>query len=309
MSELNTECPICLEDLKIKDSATLECGHEFHLCCIKELWNPRCPMCRADLKCESLSEEDMGKIRDRFIIDNDDEYIPLISSWEYSSIEEFDDTLRSDDVVYMNYSQSELTRRLEIYREREATIRRSANAMLDIHRQSIANLLRDPMDSNYQDCYLDSRERLRVTLEKHQNEFESLQEYSRSRPSGVIFCDKCANTHEEGDDEMCNFLAEKIKPYVDDMDLNEFSLELFDTRDTALYNIRRRYKIPGCLDCNIRMLNMDSSVCERCRERHIEDTSEGCTLYGCAIHAGPWPKLPWPYNDMNFDDMTFDDIF
>lgn len=48
------ECPICFENLKIKDEVYLiKCGHLFHKKCLK-LWiqkyNINCPTCRVDIK-------------------------------------------------------------------------------------------------------------------------------------------------------------------------------------------------------------------------------------------------------------------
>ena len=40
MNDNKIECAVCLEILEIEDKATTECGHEFHIDCIKSLRNP-----------------------------------------------------------------------------------------------------------------------------------------------------------------------------------------------------------------------------------------------------------------------------
>ena len=46
------KCSICMETIKKNNSCTLECGHDFHLECIFELYrqnaefNNKCPLCR-----------------------------------------------------------------------------------------------------------------------------------------------------------------------------------------------------------------------------------------------------------------------
>jgi len=50
------ECCICFEQLKENGSATLDCGHKFHLCCIIKLQLSttqcnKCPLCRGEFEC------------------------------------------------------------------------------------------------------------------------------------------------------------------------------------------------------------------------------------------------------------------
>ena len=70
MSDIKVECAVCLEILEIEDKATTECGHEFHLDCIKSLRNPTCPYCRSPLNCDKLTLLDLQKIRERYNYDN-----------------------------------------------------------------------------------------------------------------------------------------------------------------------------------------------------------------------------------------------
>lgn len=43
------ECSICLDTMKIADIKTLQCGHSFHLNCLKQLINFHCPLCRTTI--------------------------------------------------------------------------------------------------------------------------------------------------------------------------------------------------------------------------------------------------------------------
>ena len=46
---MNPECFICFEEIKKKDTVSLECGHLFHTDCIITLVRKRyrkCPLCR-----------------------------------------------------------------------------------------------------------------------------------------------------------------------------------------------------------------------------------------------------------------------
>lgn len=47
--ESNTECPICLEKLRKKNTYILECNHCAHPECLKGLIKPECPLCREKL--------------------------------------------------------------------------------------------------------------------------------------------------------------------------------------------------------------------------------------------------------------------
>lgn len=59
------ECAICLEKVTNVTDARLECGHEFHIDCIKEMHGSKCPMCRAPLKSELIKPEDIRQMEDR----------------------------------------------------------------------------------------------------------------------------------------------------------------------------------------------------------------------------------------------------
>ena len=51
MDNIYDECPICLEPMDDKDSATLKCNHKYHKVCLK-MWldrKPICPLCRMDV--------------------------------------------------------------------------------------------------------------------------------------------------------------------------------------------------------------------------------------------------------------------
>lgn len=52
------ECTICLDSLEKNNSvATLECGHEFHNCCIKDWMKIKktCPICRKKIKIKKFT--------------------------------------------------------------------------------------------------------------------------------------------------------------------------------------------------------------------------------------------------------------
>ena len=59
MDNKTVECAICLNPIEIEDNADLECAHDFHIECIKDMHDTVCPMCRADLKSKKLSNEDL----------------------------------------------------------------------------------------------------------------------------------------------------------------------------------------------------------------------------------------------------------
>ena len=91
MSDIKVECAVCLEILEIEDKATTECGHEFHLDCIKSLRNPTCPYCRSPLSCDKLTRLDLQKIRERYNYDN---------NGSFSFIENLEDEAEEYDEEY-----------------------------------------------------------------------------------------------------------------------------------------------------------------------------------------------------------------
>lgn len=58
-------CAICLDDVTEKKDAGLECGHSFHLVCIKQLRNNLCPVCRRELKSKKLKSIDSKRMVQR----------------------------------------------------------------------------------------------------------------------------------------------------------------------------------------------------------------------------------------------------
>ena len=42
------ECPICLEEFKVEDAISLECGHNYHIECLISVIDEKCPLCRKE---------------------------------------------------------------------------------------------------------------------------------------------------------------------------------------------------------------------------------------------------------------------
>jgi len=66
------ECAICCDNVYDINNAELECGHIFHIECVKTLRNPTCPCCRMDLKSKKLTISDLLNIKKRQMDDNID---------------------------------------------------------------------------------------------------------------------------------------------------------------------------------------------------------------------------------------------
>ena len=59
------ECAICLQEVETKDNADLECGHPFHIECVKQMHDTLCPSCRAYMKSNKLNDEDLHRMESR----------------------------------------------------------------------------------------------------------------------------------------------------------------------------------------------------------------------------------------------------
>lgn len=73
-------CPICLDEIKDKNCCTLDCGHEFHLPCIFQLFkqftadfNNKCPLCRTEFTEKVLPAQTQTFIFMRNISNDDDD--------------------------------------------------------------------------------------------------------------------------------------------------------------------------------------------------------------------------------------------
>ena len=67
------ECVICCDNVYEASNSKLECGHIFHLKCVKELRNPTCPCCREKLKSKLLTDKDIQLIEERHKTDYNNE--------------------------------------------------------------------------------------------------------------------------------------------------------------------------------------------------------------------------------------------
>ena len=50
---MNDVCSVCLDDLNT-ETIILECNHQFHTQCIKNLLYPKCPLCRTKIDYKKL---------------------------------------------------------------------------------------------------------------------------------------------------------------------------------------------------------------------------------------------------------------
>ena len=143
MSDNKIERAVCLEILEIDDKATTECGHQFHLDCIKSLRNPTCPYCRSPLNCDKLTSLDLQKIRERYNYDNN------------GSFSFFQD----EDVARPYYEDEVGEEEMNINQNTTQRINRLAdqlnNLFLEFYRMSDVNLWQNETAVNYMACKLE----------------------------------------------------------------------------------------------------------------------------------------------------------
>lgn len=60
-----SNCPICLENVKINTDAGFTCGHLIHIDCAKQLHNNQCPVCRVEISAKKLSKKDINTIKQK----------------------------------------------------------------------------------------------------------------------------------------------------------------------------------------------------------------------------------------------------
>ena len=122
------ECSICLQEVEIEDNADLECGHPFHIECVKQMHDTLCPSCRAYMKSNKLNDEDLHRMESRHSRDirESDEQIVF-------------ETNRSDNA----------------FRNVDRLARELRNLFVELHRMSDFNLWRDERRVNYMACKLE----------------------------------------------------------------------------------------------------------------------------------------------------------
>ena len=75
------ECSICCDNVYEINNSDLECGHIFHIECIKTLRNPTCPCCRANLKSTKITTKDLLNMKERQIKDTQENNNILIEDY------------------------------------------------------------------------------------------------------------------------------------------------------------------------------------------------------------------------------------
>lgn len=60
------DCSICQETISNENgNADLECGHDFHIECVRNLRNPSCPVCRESIKSPKINDFEIKIMVDR----------------------------------------------------------------------------------------------------------------------------------------------------------------------------------------------------------------------------------------------------
>ena len=96
---MNTECGICMEEIKSKDMFKTKCGHNYHNCCITQwlLPNSSCPICRKQL----IKDGDVDEDEDDDDDDDDDETGFLMYVWDKNCKPKNEETV-------MNYIEEQI---------------------------------------------------------------------------------------------------------------------------------------------------------------------------------------------------------
>ena len=132
------ECSICLQVVDIEDNADLECGHPFHIECVKQMHDTLCPSCRAYMKSDKLSDEDLHRMESRHSKD----------------IREADE----QDFIQMNIPYTSVRRIVSNPRNHDALrekVREYNDLRDEIFKVADVNLYRDERLINYIACKLE----------------------------------------------------------------------------------------------------------------------------------------------------------
>lgn len=80
------DCTICQETISNESIfANLECGHNFHIECVRNLRNPSCPVCREPIKSSIIQDNDVTTMIVRHCLDQERELEDMEEDMEEES--------------------------------------------------------------------------------------------------------------------------------------------------------------------------------------------------------------------------------